>query len=146
MTVAAAQHVIDRLRSSSDYVVVDTPASFSQLNLAAIDAADVICVVTAPHLASMKVTLDCLETLEKLGYPKGRVLLITNRITGQGLDSEKVARFFGRPPDLSVPYSAPFDEAADQGKPLVISSPENAAATLMRDLAAKIAVAAPVAH
>ncbi|GAC1702674.1 MAG: response regulator [Candidatus Limnocylindrales bacterium] len=146
VTVAAAQHAIDRLRSSSDYVVVDSPASFSQLNLAAIDAADLICLVTAPHLASMKVTLDCLETLEKLGYPKGRILLIVNRVTEHGLEHEAVTRFFGRPPDLVVPYTGPFDQAADQGKPLVISSPENAGSTLMRDLAAKIAVAAPVAR
>lgn len=144
VTVAAAQHAMDRLRATSDYVIVDSAASFSQLTLAAIDAADTICLVTAPHLASMKGTLDCLETLQKLGYPKGRVLLISNRITSHGLDNEQVTRFFGRAPDLSVPYTAPFDEAADQGKPLVISTPQNAGATLMRDLAAKIAVAAPV--
>lgn len=144
VTVAAAQHAIDRLRATSDYVIVDSAASFSQLTLAAIDVADTICLVTSPHLASMKVTLDCLETLEKLGYPKGKVLLISNRITGHGLDNDKVTRFFGRAPDLSVPYTAPFDEAADQGKPLVITTPQNAGATVMRDLAAKIAVAAPV--
>lgn len=144
VTVAAAQHAIDRLRATSDYVVIDSAASFSQLTLAAIDAADAICLVTSAHLASMKSTLDCLGTLEKLGFPKGRVLLIVNRITGHGLDHEQVTRFFGRVPDLGVPYSAPFDEAADQGKPLVISNPQNNGATLMRDLAAKIAVAAPV--
>lgn len=144
VTVAAAQHAIDRLRAVSDYVVVDTAASFSQLTLAAVDSADTICLVTAPHLAAMKATLDCLATLEKLGYPKGRILLIVNRITDHGLAHDQVTRFFGRAPDLVVPYTGPFDQAADQGKPLVISSPENAGATLMRDLAAKIAVAAPV--
>lgn len=146
VTVAAAQHAIDRLRAVSDYLVIDTAASFSQLTLAAIDSADAICLVTAPHLASMKATLDCLGTLEKLGYPKGRILLIANRITDHGLGHDQVTRFFGRAPDLVVPYTGPFDQAADQGKPLVISSPENAGATLMRDLAAKIAVAAPVAR
>lgn len=144
VTVAAAQHAIDRLRSTSDYVLIDTAASFSQLTLAAIDAADAICLVTSAHLASMKATLDCLETLEKLGVPQGRVLLIVNRTTPHGLDNEQVSRFFARPASLVVPYSAPFDEAADQGKPLVISTPQNAGATTMRDLAAKIAVVAPV--
>ena len=144
VTVAAAQHAIDRLRAMSDYVVIDTAATFSQLTLAAIDAADTICVVTSAHLASMKATQDCLLTLEKLGYPAGRILLVVNRITDHGLEHDQVSRFFGQAPALVVPYTAPFDVAADQGRPLVISSPENAGATLMRDLAAKIAVAAPV--
>ena len=144
VTVAAAQHAIDRLRAMSDHVVIDTAATFSQLTLAAIDAADTICLVTSAHLASMKATLDCVETLEKLGCPKDRILLIVSRITPHGLDNERVSRFFGQTPALVVPYTAPFDDAADQGRPLVISSPQNAGATIMRDLAAKIAVAAPV--
>jgi len=144
VTVAAAQHAIDRLRTTSDYVVIDTAATFSQLTLAAIDAADTICVVTSAHLASMKATVDCLSTLEKLGYPKAQIRLIVNRITPHGLEHEQVARFLGLTPALVVPYTTPFDQAADQGRPLVISSPENAGATIMRDLAAKIAMAAPV--
>lgn len=144
VTVAAAQHAVDRLRAMSDYVLIDTAATFSQITLAAIDAADTICLVTSAHLASMKATQDCLQTLEKLGVPVDRILLIVSRITDHGLDHEQVSRFFGRTPALVVPYTAPFDVAADQGQPLVISMPENVGATIMRDLAAKIAVAAPV--
>jgi hypothetical protein len=38
----------------------------------------------------------------------------------------------------------PFDDAADAGKPLVLTSPTNSGAVAARDLAAQIAVAAPV--
>lgn len=146
VTVPAVQHALDRLRGTSDYVLVDTAASFSQHTLAAIDMADVIWVVTSAHLASLKATSDALGVLDKLGFPKGRVLLALNRLTQAGLEVDQVTRFFGRKADLLIPYTAPFDDAADHGRPLVLSAPQNAGAQVMRELAAQIAMAAPAAH
>jgi len=54
VTVSAVQQSIDRLRRGSDYLMVDTPPSFTQQTLAAIDTADGACVVAEPHVASMK--------------------------------------------------------------------------------------------
>ena len=146
VTVPAVHHAIDRLRASSDYVVVDSAATFTQHTLAAIDSADVIFVVTSAHLASLKATTDILTVLEKLGVPKARVLLALNRTTASGLEADPVTRFFGRKPDVTIPFTRPFDDAADEGKPLIMTAPQNAGAAVMRDLAAQIAVAAPVAH
>ena len=146
VTVPAVHHAIDRLRASFDYVVVDSAATFTQHTLAAIDAADVIFVVTSAHLASLKATTDTLTVLEKLGVPKARVLLALNRTTASGLEADPVTRFFGRKPDVTIPFTRPFDDAADEGKPLIMTAPQNAGAAVMRDLAAQIAVAAPVAH
>ena len=146
VTVPAVHHAIDRLRASSDYVVVDSAATFTQHTLAAIDSADVIFVVTSAHLASLKATTDILTVLEKLGVPKARVLLALNRTTASGLEADPVTRFFGRKPDVTIPFTRPFDDAADEGKPLILTAPQNAGAALMRDLAAQIAVAAPVTH
>jgi len=146
VTVPAVHHAIDRLRASSDYVVVDSAATFTQHTLAAIDSADVIFVVTSAHLASLKATTDILTVLEKLGVPKARVLLALNRTTASGLEADPVTRFFGRKPDVTIPFTRPFDDAADEGKPLIMTAPQNAGAAVMRDLAAQIAVAAPVTH
>ena len=143
VTVGAVHLAIDRLRASSDYVLVDTPTSFTQQMLAAIDTAEGVCVIAEPHLASLKATKDCLDVLEKLSYPKERVLLVLNRTTQSGLETDEVSRFFNRRPDIVVPYTPLFDESADHGRPLVVLHPENAAAKVMRDLAAQIAVVAP---
>jgi pilus assembly protein CpaE len=144
VTVPAVHHALDRLRAISDYVLVDSAATFSQRTLAAIDGADVIFVVTSSHLAALKATTEILTVLEKLGVPKERVLLALNRTTASGLEADQVARFFGRAPEVTVPFTRPFDDAADEGKPLVMTSPQNSGAVVMRDLAAQIAVAAPV--
>lgn len=144
VTVPAVHHALDRLRASSDYVLVDSAATFTQHTLAAIDGADVIFVVTSAHLASLKSAMEILAVLQKLNVPKERVLVALNRTTASGLEAEQVARFFGRKPDVTVPFNGLFDDAADAGKPLVMTSPQNAGAVVMRDLAAQIAVAAPV--
>jgi pilus assembly protein CpaE len=143
VTVPLVQHGIDRLRAVTDYVVVDTPATFSQQVLAAIDASDAIVVVAEPHMTSLKAAKDWFDVLGKLSYPKERCILVINRTTQAGLETDQVTRMLDRRPDLVVPYTAVFDEASDRGRPLVVLRPENAVAKVMRDLAAQLAVLAP---
>jgi len=143
VTVPLVQQSIDRLRTSSDYVLVDTPATFTQQVLAAVDASDAIAVVAEPHVASLKAAKDWLDVLEKLSYPKERSLIVLNRTTSSGLETDQVARFFNRKPDMVVPFTPVFDEASDRGRPLVVLRPDNAAAKVMRDLAAQLTVLAP---
>ena len=146
VTVSAVQQSIDRLRRASDYLMVDTPPSFTQQTLAAIDTADGTCVVTEPHIASMKAGRDCLEVLEKLSFPKERILLVVNRTTQTGLETDEVARFFNRRPDIVVPFTPAFDDAADRGRPIVVLHPDNAASKQLRDLAARLTVLAPASR
>ena len=135
VTVPAVHHAIERLRATSDYVLVDCAATFTQHTLAAVDAADVIAIVTTPHLASMKAALDIIRVLEKLQIPKERLLLVLNRTTASGVAVEQVARFFGLKPGVVIPFTPPFDDAADEGKPLVLTAPQNVGSVVMRDLA-----------
>ncbi len=143
VTVPLVQQSIDHLRAACDYVIVDTPATFSQQVLAAVDASDAIIIVAEPHVASMKASKDWFDVLTKLSYPAERSLLVINRTTQSGLETDQVARFFNRKPDLVVPFTPVFDEASDRGRPLVVLRPDNAAAKVMRDLAAQLAVLAP---
>lgn len=143
ITVPLVQRALERLRNAADYVVVDTPTAFTQPVLAAYDVADAVVVVTEAHLASMFATRQCLTVLDELSYPKERMLLVLNRRTQAGVETDQVARFFNRKPDLVVPFTPVFDEAADHGRPLVVVRADNAAANVMRDLAARITVLAP---
>jgi len=146
VTVPAVHHAIDRLKATSDYVLVDTAATFTQHTLAAIDSADVLAVVTSSHLASLKSANDLFSVFDKLGIAKAKTLLVLNRTTEAGLQTDQVTRFFGRKPDVIIPFTASFDDAADSGKPLVASTPSNVGAMSVRDFAAQITVAAPVQH
>jgi pilus assembly protein CpaE len=143
ITIPAVQQAIDHLQKQSDYVVIDAPASFSQQVLAALDVADAAVIVTAAHLPSLKATKQALEVLEKLSYPSERTVLVVNRTSAAGVEMDHVARFFNRKPDIVVPYTEACDDAADRGRPLTILHPDSAASKAIRDLAARITVAAP---
>jgi pilus assembly protein CpaE len=143
VTVPAVQQAIDLLQMRSDYLIVDAPASFSQQVLAALDVADGVVVVTAAHLPSLKATKETLDVLEKLSYPHERAVLVVNRTSSSGLEMDHLARFFNRKPDIIVPYTEACDDAADRGRPLAVLHPDSAATKAIRDLAARIAVAAP---
>jgi pilus assembly protein CpaE len=144
VTVSAVQQSLDRLRRGSDYVMVDTQPSFTPLTLAAIDTSDGACVVCGPHVASMKTGKSCLDVLEKLSFPRERTLLVVNRTTQTGLDTDEVSRYFNRRPDVVVPFTPAFDDAADRGRPIVVLHADNAASKQLRDLAARLTVLAPV--
>lgn len=142
--VPVVQHVIERLRAKVDYLVVDTPAMLSEQILAAVDVAELVCLVAAPQLMSLKATVDCLALLKKIGVQEDRVVLVLNRTRQRGLENEAVQGFFERKPDAVIPYSELFDEAADTGQPLFSAHPDNAAAAAVRQLAALIARRAPL--
>ena len=143
VTVPAVQQAVDLLQKQSDYVVVDAPASFSQHVLAVLDSTDAVVVVTAAHLPSLKATKQALEVLEKLSFPTERTVLVVNRTSAAGVEMDHVARFFNRKPDVVVPHTEAADDAADRGRPLTVLHPDSAASKVVRDLAARIAVAAP---
>jgi pilus assembly protein CpaE len=143
VTVPAVQQAIDHLQKQSDYVVIDAPASFSQQVLAALDVADAAVIVTAAHLPALKASKQALEVLGKLSYPVERMVLVVNRTSAAGVEMDHVARFFNRRPDIVVPYTEACDDAADRGRPLTVLHPDAAASKVIRDLAARIAVAAP---
>jgi pilus assembly protein CpaE len=144
VTISTIQHTLERLRHEADYTLVDLPPSFAETHLAALDAADAICLVTAPHVAALKGTADFIDVLRKLEVPREQVLLVLNRHTPTGAANEQVAKFLGWQPDLVVPYNALFDEAANSGRPMVTLYPADASATRMRELASKIAALVPV--
>src|SRR5438105_11486963 len=143
VTVPAVQQAIDQLRRQSDYVSVDAPASFTQQVLAALDVADAVVVVTAAHLPSLKATKESLEVLEKLSFPRERIIVVVNRSSESGVEMDQISRFFNRKADIVIPYTPACDDAADRGRPLAVLHPDSAASKVIRDLAAHIAVAAP---
>ncbi|MDQ6911225.1 MAG: response regulator [Actinomycetota bacterium] len=139
VTLPAVQLAIDRMRRDNAFVVIDTPASFTERTLLAIDASDLICLVTSPSLPSMKATLDCIKVFEKLGVAEPKMLLVYNHSTTDGASIDQAVKFFGRAPDYVVPRSINLDHAANSGRPLVESNPPDAWVADLKGLAGKIA-------
>jgi pilus assembly protein CpaE len=144
VTLPAIQLAIDRLARTCDYVLIDAPASFTERTLTALDTSDLVCVVTSASLPSLKATRMCLDLFEKLGVPEQRIRLVLNDSTVHSMDLPVAATVLGRVPDLVVQHSESLDRAANAGRPLVTSDPNDPAVADIRALADAIRVAVPV--
>jgi pilus assembly protein CpaE len=135
VTLPAIQLAIDRLSATCQYVLIDAPASFNERTLTALDTSDLICLVTSASLPSLKATRGCLDLLDKLGVSADRVRLILNYSTTHAMDVDTAASVLGRRPDFVVQRSEGLDRAANSGRPLAASDPNDPLIADLRKMA-----------
>jgi pilus assembly protein CpaE len=124
------------LRSSFDFVVVDTPPGFTPEVIASIDSSTHVCMVGMLDSLSLKNTKLGLETLELMGYDSERIRLVLNRADSRvGITKEDVKAIVGRAPDATVPSDRDVPRAVNSGQPPVISKPRSDVAAAYRSLA-----------
>ena len=141
VTAECVEQTIHAFRQMVDILLVDTAYAFSDPLLAALDLKDLVCLVTTPHLAALRATADTMGVLERLGIPERRIMLVLNRTTPSGFDTDQASAFLQRAIDVVIPYNKDFDAAADNGLPLVTHRPKESSAAALRDLASKAALA-----
>ena len=139
VSVGAVQQAIDLGRGGRDAVVLDLAAKLDEVTLAALDVTDIVCVVTAPHLAALRSTSDTLAMLTRIGISDERIQVALVRNTAKGIDDAGVAKFLKRKPDIVVPYAERADAAADLGVPYILAEPNDKAAIALKQLAVLLA-------
>ena len=118
--------ILGVMRRNFDYIIVDTAASFNEVMLSVLDAADRILVVSALDLPALKNVKLSLEVMDTLGYGGDKVKLILNRVNAQfGLDLAEVEKSLHRSFDLSLPNdSKTVMDSVNRGVPFVSSHPD----------------------
>jgi pilus assembly protein CpaE len=140
ITPAMVEFALERLRGEVAHVVVDLPVSFSDVTLSALDAADLVCVVTSPEIAALKATRDCLRITERLRVVSPeRTLVALNRTSAKGLPNDKAAELLHHRLDATIPYDSQFDESADEGRPFVTARRLRPGRRAIMELAERIA-------
>lgn len=131
--------ILSVLRSCYDYVIVDTAANFSDVTLAALDAASIILFVTGLDISILKNSKLAMNIIESLGHKK-KVRVIINRaveintITVSDVQNIVDAPILARiPSDYLTAVSA-----LNQGLPFVVSQPKSKLALAVSDIADKI--------
>ena len=139
--------LFETLRSRYEFVIVDTPPSFSPEVIAAIDAASTLCLVGMLDALSLKDTKIGLETLGQMGFDPVDVTLVLNRAdTNVGIGMADVERLLGRRPDVLVPSDRAIPRAITEGRTIVAAEPRSGAAQAFTSLARRFAGASrPVA-
>lgn len=117
--------VLQRLRESYDYVVLDPQHTFDSITLAALDQADEIMLVLTLDIPAIRSTQRALEIFDRLGYSRNKVRIVVNRWSKQiDLDLRQVEKFLGEPVIGFIPsdYQTAVT-SINLGQPLVLSDP-----------------------
>lgn len=134
---AMLKDVYSLLRQTHDFVIVDTPPSFTPHVIGAVDAATDVCLVAALDSLSLKNSKLGLETLKRMDFP-GTVRVLLNRADSNvGISRADVMAIIGRAPDVLVPSDRNITRAVNQGEPIVSLHSGSEAARSYRDLAAR---------
>lgn len=119
--------VLQRLRESCDYLVLDPQHTFDSITLAALDQADEIVLVLTLDIPAIRSTQRALEIFDRLGYPRKKVRIVVNRWSKQiDLDLRQVEKFLGEPVIGFIPsdYQTAVT-SINLGQPLVLSEPNS---------------------
>jgi len=136
VTVEFLRELYVVLRTVSDYVIVDTPPSFTPEVITSVDSSTDVCLVGMLDSLSLKNTKLGLETLDLMGYDSSRIRLVLNRAGSKvGISREDVVAVIGRAPDVFVPSDREIPRSVNQGMPIVLEKDRSEAAKAFRSLA-----------
>jgi pilus assembly protein CpaE len=140
ITGANIKKVLETLRGSYAYVVVDTWPSFQEQVLTMLDVADVILTLMTLEITSLKNVRVFMEIAEKLGYDDQKVQLVANRNDSSGgiKASDVEASLARKIPHTIVSDGRALVLAVNRGVPFVISHRDSQVAKDIYTLAAKL--------
>ena len=79
ITAEQIQALIETLKKTFSYIVIDIGTNIDSKTIAALNMSDAILLISIVNLPAIRNTQRCLELFEKLGYSKEKVKLVLNR-------------------------------------------------------------------
>jgi pilus assembly protein CpaE len=137
---ANMKRVLELLRDSYAFVVVDTWPSYTEIVLTMLDTSDVVLVPMTLEITSLKNVRVFMEIAAKLGYDDHKVQLVANRNDSSGgIKASDVEASLGR----KIPHTVVSDGralvlAVNRGVPFVISHRESQVSKDVFDMAIKL--------
>jgi pilus assembly protein CpaE len=125
------------LRGMFDFVIVDTPAQFSDHVLAALDASQLYVLLTTPDVPALKNLRLTLDMFDLLSYDRSSREIVLNRADARvGLTLADVERVLRTPVTVRVPSSRAVPASTNRGVPIVADQPNHPVSVALRRFAA----------
>lgn len=127
-------------KGTYDYTMVDTFPILSSLNLAIMDLADHVLLVTEGVVPAVRSARHNLQVLKQAGYSASRITVVLNRYTRfrGNVPPDLVAEALDWPVDVVLPYDVHSTIAANSGKTMIEAFPDRALSDEFRRLAARL--------
>jgi pilus assembly protein CpaE len=133
ITTRDVDKILSILRRVYAAVVIDMSSAIGDLNLAFLDASDVIVEVVTFDSTTIHNTIKVAEAFRSIGYPPTKVHYLVNRADSPGgMSEEELDRALGRVPEHHVVSDGRLVlQANNEGVPFVLAEPD---APISRDV------------
>jgi pilus assembly protein CpaE len=123
-------------RTQYDYIVVDTPPSFTEHVLASCDISSKLVLIATLDIPAVKNLRVALDTLDMLGSPRdARVIVLNKADVKVGLRPEDVVTAIKSDIAVNIPNSRTVPASINRGVPIMLDDPRGAVSAAIRDLA-----------
>lgn len=132
--------LIDVLKKTFSYIVIDTSASFDAKTVMALDASDLILLISIVNLPAIRNCQRCLNLFDRLGYEKEKTRVVINRyMENDEIKAEDVEDVIKRRIFWKIPNNYfTIMTSINKGLPVSEVNSESNVAQSYRDLAATL--------
>jgi pilus assembly protein CpaE len=136
----AVDKVITLLAQTHDFVIVDCPATLTDLVAVALEKATVVLLMTSLDITSIKDTTTALKLLNSGMNNEDKIKLVINHATNlNSVQEQDVSKVLRREVFWSVPYDSDVSASLQMGTPMVIDRPLSGISETIREMAATLA-------
>jgi pilus assembly protein CpaE len=141
LKVGSIGDIVNALRATYDYVLIDLGRSLSRISLPLIENADLITLIVSTDLSTISLTKTVWQYLQSKGVEASHVYAILNRAIGlEGLSKAEAEKIIGMEIKISMPYlGSNFALADNQHIPFSQKFPKDTAAIVFKDIAQQMA-------
>jgi pilus assembly protein CpaE len=133
------------LAKTHDFVILDCPATLTDLVAVALERATVVLLVTSLDITSIKNTTTALKLLHNGNLNRDRIKLTVNHSTNiNAIKEEDVSEVLRQEIFWSIPYDSEIGASVQMGTPVVIGRPSSRVAQSIIELATQLAGLEPV--
>ena len=133
---ASMLRILEILQTFCGYIVIDTPAHFTDVVLSLLERSDDIVLVAGMDIPNIKNVKIGLQTLRLLDIPVSKLKLVLNRAnTKVKLDVGEVERTLQMKADSLVPSDIVVPQSVNKGIPAVLDAPKSGVAKALEQLA-----------
>jgi pilus assembly protein CpaE len=127
--------IMQVLRTSYDYIILDLGRSLSRIGLPLIQQADLITLIVSTDQSTIHLTRTITEYLKSQGVDPQRIYAILNRAVGlEGLTKNEAEAIIGIPIKMTVPYmGGNFTLANNLNQPITTKYPRDTASFVLKD-------------
>ena len=128
LTARDVDKVLSLLRRVYAAIVIDMSSNLNDINLAFLDASEVIVEIVTYDSTTIHNTVAVADTFRSIGYPASKVRYLVNRAdSAGGIDPIDLERALGRVPEHRVVSDGRLVmQSNNEGVPFVLASPEAA--------------------